>query len=131
MYIPLFVGDIKKSEGLTLNITVNPQALEKLYNKIFSSFNHSSLEITMELPASREVHNNSNIIITIIKPEIIIKLITAYVYTQNRSIEALLESGDIYNSIINFYNQLEKSPFDKDGNMIPANIKAYLMDKLK
>ena len=61
-----------------------------------------------------------------IKPEIVIKLITAYIFTSNSSIKKVLESKDAYKSIINFYNRIYVNNFDDDGNLIPSNIISYL-----
>ena len=123
--LALFIGGITVSDGLTVKIEIDSSLVQKLKSTLYSSIS-DSLEINMDLPASIVTRNNNTLTIFMIKPEIIIKLITAYIFTSNISIKKVLESKDVYTSIINFYNRISTNNFDDDGNLIPSNIISYL-----
>ncbi|WP_298277966.1 hypothetical protein [Ferroplasma sp.] len=123
--IALFLGDIKLLDGLTVQVEMDTSTIQKLKNSLYSDIN-SSMDINTSLPASKVIHDSNEIKISLIKPEIIIKLITAYVFTSNNSIKKVLESNDLYSAVINFYNRIVENKFDEDGNLIPSNIISYL-----
>ena len=123
--IALFLGDIKQSDGLTVQVEMDTSTIQKLKNSLYSDIN-SSMDIIMSQPASKVIHDSNGIKILLIKPEIIIKLITAYIFTSNNSIKKVLESNDLYSAVINFYNRIVENKFDEDGNLIPSNIISYL-----
>ncbi len=123
--ITLFLGDIKPSNGLTFQVEMDTSAIQKLKSLLYNNIN-SSMDITMSMPASRIIHDNNKIKILLIKPEIIIKLITAYIFTGYSYIKKALESSDVYSSVIDFYNMLSANKFDYDGNLIPTDIVSYL-----
>ena len=118
-------GEITISDGLTIKIEINLSLVQKLKSTLYSNIS-DSLEINMDLPASTVTRNNNTLTIFMIKPEIIIKLITAYIFTSNISIKKVLESKDVYISVINFYNRISTNNFDDDGNLLPSNIISYL-----
>ena len=123
--LALFIGDIEVSNGLTEKIEVDMPALKKLASELYGI--SSSMEVRMELPASRVHSEYSKLTILLIKPEIIIKLITAYILTSNASIKNVLKSDDVYSSVIDFYNRIENSVFDANGNLIPPDIRKFLL----
>lgn len=123
--LALFVGEIKVSNGLTEQIEADITVIRKLANALYNI--SDSMEIHLELQGSRQTLNNSNLTISLIKPEIIIKLITAYILTFNNSIKSVLESKDLYSAVINFYNTISNGVFDSDGNLIPADIRKFLL----
>jgi len=126
----LFVGKVEKPEGLTASIKFNLSELGNLQYRLSSKILPTPMDINMELIASKEIKKNGEIAISIIKPEIIIKLITAYAITSNDSIRRVLESGDLFDSIIRFYNRLGMSKFDEYGALMPGNISSYLLEGL-
>ena len=123
--LALFTGEITIINGLTEKIEIERSTLQSLANKLYYNISNS-MEISMELPASKVSRNNDKLTIWLIKPEIIIKLITAYIFTSNNSIKKVLESNDLYSAVINFYNRIGENKFDEDGNLIPSNIISYL-----
>ena len=123
--LALFVGEITISDGLTIKIEINLSLVQKLKSTLYSNIS-DSLEISMDLQASTVTWNNNTLTIIVIKPEIIIKLITAYIFTSNSSVKKVLESKDVYKAVINFYNRIYVNNFDDDGNLIPSNIISYL-----
>ena len=123
--LALFIGDMEVSNGLTEKIEVDMSTLKKLTSELYGI--SSSIEVRMELPASR-VHSEYNkLTIFLIKPEIIIKLITAYILTSNASIKNVLISDDVYSSVIDFYNRIEIGVFDANGSLIPSDIRKFLI----
>ncbi|KQB34805.1 hypothetical protein [Acidiplasma aeolicum] len=126
----LFVGKVDNPEGLTASIKFNLSELGNLQYRLSSKILPTPMDINMELIASKEIKKNGEIAISIIKPEIIIKLITAYAITSSNSIRKVLESGDLFDSIIGFYNRLGTSKFDECGELIPGNIPSYLLEGL-
>ena len=126
----LFVGRVEKPEGLAESIKLNLSELGNQQYRLSSKIMPTPIDISMELAASKEIKKNGEIAISIIKPEIIIRLITAYAITSNDSLRRVLESSDLFDSIINYYNKLGVSKFDDYGALIPGNISSYLLEGL-
>lgn len=126
--LALFTGEIENSDALTEKIEIDYTIIQKLVSTLYNI--SDSMEISMKLPASRVTRNNNKLTILLIKPEIIIKLITAYVFTSNNSIKKILESDDLYSGVINFYHRIDKNKFDEDGNFIPPDIISFLKSQV-
>lgn len=126
----LFIGGVEKPNGLAESIKFNLSELGNQQYRLSSKIMPTPMDISMELAASKEIKKNGEIAISIIKPEIIIRLITAYAITSNDSLRRVLESSDLFDSIINYYNKLGVSKFDDYGALIPGNISSYLLEGL-